>query len=133
MRESETLGSPLSHACLRAFVRGWTRWAGWPRLVRCDRGTYNRGIFSSSLAKNGVVIRLAGLKAPEQIGRGERRGDALKKMMSKVIKDTHASHRESMDMMLERRQRYDSTCKFCSGAMGAFTSSTQSYHHEWRR
>ena len=100
VRESETLGSPLSHGCLRAFVHGRTRWAGWPRLVRCDRGTYNRGIFSSSLAKNGVVIRLAGLEAPEQIGRVERRGDALKKMMSKVLKDTHASHRESMDMIL---------------------------------
>ena len=36
VRESETLGSPSSHACLQAFVRGWTRWAGWPRLVRCD-------------------------------------------------------------------------------------------------
>ena len=49
------------------------------------------------LAKNGVVIRLAGLIAREQIGRVER-GDMLKKMMSKVIKDTHASGRESMDM-----------------------------------
>ena len=28
VRESETLGSPSSHACLRAFVHGWTRW-GW--------------------------------------------------------------------------------------------------------
>ena len=54
VRESETLGSPSSHACLRAFVHAWTRWAGWPRLVRCDRGTHNRGIFSSTLAKNGV-------------------------------------------------------------------------------
>ena len=46
------------------------------------------------------MIRLAGLEAPEQIGRVERRGDMLKKMMSKVIKDTHASGRESMDMIL---------------------------------
>ena len=81
-------------------MQGWTRWAGWPRLVRCDRGTHNRGVFSSTLAKNGVVIRPAGLEAPERIGRVERRGDVLKKRMSKVIKDTHASGRESMDMML---------------------------------
>ena len=46
------------------------------------------------------MIRLAGLQAPEQIGRVERRGAMLKKMMSKVIKDTHASGRESMDMSL---------------------------------
>ena len=50
VRLSENLGSPSSHACSRAFVHGWTRWAGWPELVRCDRG----------------------LEAPEQIGRVER-------------------------------------------------------------
>ena len=54
VREFENLGSPSSHACLRVFVHGWTRWAGWPKLVRCDRGTHNRGIFCSTLAKNGV-------------------------------------------------------------------------------
>ena len=101
VREFESLGSPSSHACLRAFVHGWTRWAGWPKLVRCDRGTYNGGVFGSTLAKNGVVIRPAGLEAPEQIGRVERRGAMLKKM-SKVIKDTHASGRESMDMILSK-------------------------------
>ena len=100
VRESETLGSPWSHACLRAFVHGWTRWAGWSRLVRCGRGTHNRCVFSSTLAKNGVMIRPARLEAPEQIGRIERRSDMLKKMMSNVIKDTHASGRESMDMIL---------------------------------
>ena len=42
VRESETLGSPQSHVCLRAFVHGWTRWSGWPRLVRCDRGTLHK-------------------------------------------------------------------------------------------
>ena len=99
VRESETLGFPSSYACLRAFVHGWTRCAGWARLVRCDRGRHNRGVFGSTLAKH-VVITPAGLGAPEQIGKVERRGDMLKKMMSKVIKDTHASGRESMDMIL---------------------------------
>ena len=98
--ESETLGSPSSHACLRAFVHGWTRWAGWPGLVRCDRGTHNGGVFSSTLAKNGVVIRPTGWKRQGQLGRVERRGDMLKKMMSKVIKVMHASGRESTDMIL---------------------------------
>ena len=100
VRESESLGSPSSHACLRAFVHGWTRWAGWPELVRCERGTHNRGVLGLTLAKNGVVIRPAGLEVPEQIARAERRGAMLNKMMSKVIKDTHASGRESMDMIL---------------------------------
>ena len=100
VRESENLGSPSSHACLLAFVHGWTDWAGWPELVRCDPGTHNRGVFGSTLAKNGVVIRPAGLGAPQQFGRVERRGAMLKKMMSKVIKDAHASGRKSMDMIL---------------------------------
>ena len=100
MRESESLGSPSSHACLRAFVHGWTRWAGWPKLARCDRGTHNGSVFGSTLTKNGVAIRPAGLEAPEQIGRKERRGAMLKKMMSKVISDTHASGRKSMDLNL---------------------------------
>ena len=52
------------------------------------------------LAKNGVMIRLARLEAPEQMGRVERRGGMFKKIMSKVIRDTHASGRESMDMIL---------------------------------
>ena len=40
VRESESLGSPSSHACVRAFVHGWTCWADWPKHVRCDRGTH---------------------------------------------------------------------------------------------
>ena len=101
VRESESLGSPSSHARLRPFVHGWTHWASWPKLDRCDQGTHNGGVFGSTLAKNGVVISPAGLEAPEQLGRLERRGAMLKKkMMSKVIKDTHASGRESMDMIL---------------------------------
>ena len=100
VREFESLGSPSSHACLRAFVHGWTRRAGWPELVRCHRGTHNRGVFGSTLAKNCVAIRPAGLEAPEQFGRVERRGAMLKKMMAKVIKDTDAPGRKSMDMIL---------------------------------
>ena len=49
VRESENLGSPSSHAYLQAFVHGWTRWAGWPRLVRRARGTHNRTVWQSDL------------------------------------------------------------------------------------
>ena len=61
---------------------------------------HNYGVFGSTLAKNGVEIRPARLEAPEQIGRVERRGAMLKKMVSKAIKDTRASGRASMDMTL---------------------------------
>ena len=88
VRESESLGSPSSKACLRAFVHGWTRWAGRSQLDRCDRGTHNGGVFGSTLTKNGAAIRPVGLEVPEQFGRVERRNDMSNKMMSKVIKDT---------------------------------------------
>ena len=42
-----------------------------PKLVRGDRGAHDRGVLGSTLAKNGVAIRLAGLEAPEQIGQAE--------------------------------------------------------------
>ena len=73
---------------------------GWRKLVRCDRGTHHGSVFGSTFIKKGVAIRPAGLEAPEQIGRVERRGAVLKRMMSKLIKDTHASGTESMDMIL---------------------------------
>ena len=72
----------------------------WNRLVRRDSGTPNRGIFSSILAKNCVMKIPARLEAPEQISRVARRGDMPKKMMSKIIKDTHVTSREQMDMFL---------------------------------
>ena len=39
-------------------------------------------------------------RGPRTIGRLERRNDALKKMMAKVIKDTHANSYEEVDMVL---------------------------------
>ena len=121
MKESKTLGSPSSDACLRAFVHCWTRWAGWPWLVRCDRGTHNRGVLNSARAKNGVMIRLAGLGAAEQIGRVERRGNMRKKIMSKVINDTHASGRESMDTILSE----------CLNAVNAMTRHGRFAPAQW--
>ena len=113
--ESETLGSS-SHACLRAFAHGWTRWDGWRKLVRCDRGSHNRGVVASTLAKNGVAIRPAGLEAPEQIGRVERRGA--------MHKHKHASGRESMHVNL-------SECLNAANEMTHlwFYPSTSGYSH----
>ena len=66
VRESENLGSPSSHACLTSF-RTWLDALGWLalRLFDAIRGTHNRGVFGSTFAKNGVVIRPVGLEAPE--------------------------------------------------------------------
>ena len=67
-------GTPGSAKCLQKFVNHWVSWAGWPKVVTTDRGTHNRGVFGSTLAKHGVFVRPVGLESPEQLGRGERHG-----------------------------------------------------------
>ena len=61
---------------------------------------HDRGVFSSILIENGVMIRRAGLEVPVQISRAGRRGDILKKTMRKATKDTHVSGGELEDMIL---------------------------------
>ena len=134
--DCERVREPRFPVVTRMFTSFRTRldaMGSWHELVRCDRGTHNRGVFGSTLAKNGVAIRPAGLEAPEQIGRVERRGAMLKKddveshqghaRFSQKI-DGHDSQR-----MLERRQRDGSTRRICSRTVGALTSSTQFGHH----
>ena len=60
----------------RLDALGWL--VGFSLLAAIEEHTA-RGAFGSTLAKNDVAIRLAGLDAPEQIGRVERRGAMLKK------------------------------------------------------
>ena len=74
--------------------------AGWHKLVRYDQGVHDRGVLSSILIENGVMIRPAGLGIPEQISRAGRQGDMFKKMMTKTKKDTHVSGRELKDVFL---------------------------------
>ena len=53
--------SPSFHTRLQAFVCNWSRRARWPRLVRNDRGTHDRGVYSS------ILIKSCGLAMPEKI------------------------------------------------------------------
>ena len=68
--------------------------------MQFDRGLHNRGIFHKAVAKKGVQVRQAALESPEQIGRVERRSDVLKKMMTKVIKETNANGERQVDMVI---------------------------------
>ena len=70
---------------------------GW---LACDRGTHNRGVLAQTVSKKGIRIRPAGLESPEQIGRVERRNDVLKRMMIRVIKETNATGRAALEMIL---------------------------------
>ena len=46
-------GQPKSSKCLNKFLNGWVAWAGWPKVLTCDRGLHNRGAFSMALTQNG--------------------------------------------------------------------------------
>ena len=100
VRTGETHGVPPSRKCLEEFHKGWIRWAGWPKVMQFDRGLHNRGIFHKTLAKKGVQVKQAALESPEQIGRVERRSDVLKKMITKVTKETNATGEKEMDMVM---------------------------------
>ena len=52
------------------------------------------------MSKKGVRFNPAGLESPEQIGRVERRNQTLKQMMKHVIRETNATGRFAMDMVL---------------------------------
>ena len=100
VREGQTNGVPSSSNCLDAFVKGWSRPFGWPKLLAADRGMHNRGVFGQTMSKKGVRINPAALESPEQIGRVERRNQTLKQMLNKVIKETNVIGRHQLDMAL---------------------------------
>ena len=39
-------GTPKSSKCFAKFMTYWQQWAGFPKVVSCDRGLHNRGQFS---------------------------------------------------------------------------------------
>jgi len=89
-------GNPLSIKCYKKFQSHWTRWAGFPQFLVCDRGLHNRGEFARGLKANGTHIRQAALEAPEQIGRGERHGGIMKNLMKTTIKEHHVVGKDQM-------------------------------------
>ena len=49
--------SPSFHTRLEAFVCDWSRQTGWPRLVRYEQETHDRGVSSSILIEDGVMSK----------------------------------------------------------------------------
>ena len=93
-------GTPSSRQCLKMFITGWTSWAGWPKILTLDRGLHNRGIFAATARRNGAYIREAGLEAPEQIGRVERRGQMLKAIVRRMVTEKHIVGLDDMETAL---------------------------------
>ena len=52
----EGKGQPSSKECYDMFMEHWVNHYGFPKVVRCDRGLHNRGIFYKELAAAGVQV-----------------------------------------------------------------------------
>ena len=65
-------------------------------MLTIDRGTHNRGVFGSTLAKHGVFVRPVGLESPEQLGRGERHGGIFKQNVKKVVRHHYLAGKEDI-------------------------------------
>ena len=90
---------PKSSKCWQKFMEMWVSWAGFPKIVTSDRGLHNRGHFSRGLANNGVFQRQAALESPEMIGRGERHGGIIKRVMKRMVNAFQASDKYHMKLI----------------------------------
>ena len=80
-------GVPSSRICAQVMNDRWLSWAGAPDYFVCDQGVHNHGKFSHLLTSQGTTIRQIGVRAPNQLGTGERHGGLLKDLMKKVIQE----------------------------------------------
>ena len=67
-------GQPTSHECYTTFMDKWISQFRYPKVLRCDRGLHNRGVFYKNLNVAGVQVTNIGREAPYQIGKVERAG-----------------------------------------------------------
>ena len=86
---------------LDALKRKWMTWAGHPEVLRCDRGLRNRGVLAQWMSSHGVQVHHAPLETPEAIGRVERHGGVIKGMARKVVSQTQAVGRSSVQSVLD--------------------------------
>lgn len=71
-----------------AFMRGWVRIFGMPKILVVDQGREFLGEFARKGGEHGALIRTIGARAPWQNGRTERHGGVAKAMLRKMIDET---------------------------------------------
>jgi hypothetical protein len=92
-------GMPSSKLCLDTFMEQWVAHYGYPKVIRCDRGLHNRGVFYKEMDAAGVQVTNIGLETPYQIGKVEREGDVWKKIAKKVIEARGVAGFDQIKMM----------------------------------
>lgn len=80
-------GVPSSRVCAETLNNMWLIPFGAPANFVCDQGVHNRGRLQAVLQAHGTVIRRVGVRAPYQLGTGERHGGMLKQIMYKAVHD----------------------------------------------
>ena len=80
-------GVPSSRLCAEMLNNIWLIPFGAPTRFVCDQGVHNRGRVQALLQAHGAEIRRVGVRAPYQLGTGERHGGMLKQIMHKAIHD----------------------------------------------
>ena len=80
-------GVPASRICAETLNNIWLIPFGAPTRFVCDQGVHNRGRVQALLQGHGTEIRRVGVRAPYQLGTGERHGGMLKQIMYKAIHD----------------------------------------------
>ena len=89
-------GVPTAQNVLHAFTHTWTSWAGWPHVVRVDRGKEFMSVFADGLTNHGVELDGIPLEAPWQLGKCEKRGGLWKEVWRRVVEDTQVSGLEQV-------------------------------------
>ena len=80
-------GVPSSRICAETLNNIWLIPFGAPSNFVCDQGVHNRGRVQALLQAHGTAIRRVGVRAPFQLGTGERHGGMLKAIMCKAVHD----------------------------------------------
>ena len=67
-------GVPSAKMVLDYFTTTWTSWAGWPQIVRVDRGKEFMEEFADKISEHGVEFDGIPLESPWLLRKAKRRG-----------------------------------------------------------
>ena len=95
-------GVPGSKVCSDMFSSSWLAPFGPPKFLVCDQGVHNRGQFAALMASMGTQIRMAGARAPWQLGRTERHGGILKHMMKRIIQQHQVQGEDAINLVAQQ-------------------------------
>ena len=89
-------GVVSSTTIMHYFTLIWTSWAGWPTVVRVDRGKEFMADFADGLTQHGVELDGIPLESPWLLGICEKLGGTWKEVWRRVVGDCQVSGLEDV-------------------------------------